>query len=74
MSLTIPTWLVKISVIRLKNLTPVSFLHNVVFCLDQFLVLKGIDAYSIFEQHKKCILFHRAHGNQSGEIWTQPQY
>ena len=41
MSLTIPTQLVKISVI--ENLTPVSFLHTVIaFYLDQFIVLKGM--------------------------------
>ena len=41
MSLTIPTQLVKISVI--ENLTPVSFLHTmIVFYLDQFIVLKDV--------------------------------
>ena len=39
MSLTIPTRLVKISVI--ENLTSVS-LHNIVFYLDQFIVLKDM--------------------------------
>ena len=41
MSLTIPTRLVKISVI--ENLTPVSFLQTmIVFYLDQFIVLKDM--------------------------------
>ena len=40
MSLTIPTRLVKISVI--ENLTSVSLLHNIVFYLHQFIVLKDM--------------------------------
>ena len=71
MSLTIPARLVKISV--LGNFTPGSFLHNIVFYLDQFIVLKDnmLTAKSNntknahFTELKVTRLF------LDGEIWTQ---
>ena len=70
MSITILTWLVKISVI--ENLTPVSFyaehcvLFHSIYCSKRY-------AYSIIEQQGKRT-FHRNQGNQAfvgwGDLYT----
>ena len=74
MSLTIPTRLVKISVI--ENLTPVSFMHIViVFYLDQFIVLK--DMLTAKSNRTKNVHFTEFKVTRlfwDGEIWTQPKY
>ena len=66
MSLTIPTRLVKISVI--ENFKPVSFLHTViVFYLDQFIVLKDMLTRIIEQREKRA--FHRMQVNQASVGW-----
>ena len=74
MSLTIPTRLVKISVIE-KSYTCFFFayhdcvLSRSIYCSKRY-------ADSIIEQHEKRA-FHRIQGNQvflDGEIWTQPKW